>query len=109
MFQFKSFLNLLLKYISEMGQISNLSILIPGSSERSQGSCFGTFRTQEPSEHNTGQVYEQTISEKAGNFKNVMRSLKTYGKKYLLSLYRYSNQDEHKEIKQLWNLISAKK
>ena len=63
-----------------MGQISNLSILIPGSSERSQGSCFGTFRTQEPSEHNTGQVYEQTISEKAGNFKNVMRSLKTPGK-----------------------------
>ena len=84
MFQFKSFLNLLLKYISEMGQISNLSILIPGSSERSQGSCFGTFRTQEPSEHNTGQVYEQTISEKAGNLKNVMRSLKLMGKIFII-------------------------
>ena len=38
-----------------------------------------------------------------------MRSLKTPGEKYLLSLYRYSNQDEHQKIKQLWNLISAKK
>ena len=38
-----------------------------------------------------------------------MRSLKTPGEKYLLSLYRYSNQDEHQKNKTIMEFDFCKK